>query len=135
MERPAKKRKKAGHGQHMSEWEKTYFGVVRSSDKGKEYSLCVPCGSLIKVKVAASGHYDLKPHFETAVHKQSLIRLKQFKPVNQHFQKRDSRLPTEDVTQANAMKPLPQSICFCHGKVSYCHRVLLPTTSVMLEVI
>ncbi|KAK7095243.1 hypothetical protein V1264_006676 [Littorina saxatilis] len=73
MERPAKKRKKAGHGQHMSEWEKTYFGVVRSSDKGKENSLCVPCGSQIKVKVAASGHYDLKQLFETAVHKQSCI--------------------------------------------------------------
>ena len=59
---PAKKPKHSGH--HQKKWEQKYAGIIKPSPKGEERTYCVPCYK--SIKVAASGVFDLKSHFQMA---------------------------------------------------------------------
>ena len=104
-ESPSKKRKTSGHGRHQTKWETLkgkYEGWIQRSEKGPEYSFCVPCRQ--DVKVLASGFYDLESHFESNKHEANVRKLKTYKPLDQHFSpSTQEKSPKYGATSAEVM--------------------------------
>ena len=102
---PAATKRKIGTGRHLKEWETLkgqYEGLKKSSQKGQDYSYCVPCKK--DIKVTASGFYDLESHFKAKKHAENLAISKTFKPVNMHF------VPKKESSTATA----EAEVKFCH---------------------